>query len=133
MPSDDDSSSNAGLPEAENPQQIPLSIDAVLELLANKERRMLLAYFLENDDTDVDVEELVKYIMARKAKRTGNQPGHDQVYTALMHIHIPKLADVGLIEYDERSEHLRYWGNALLEDWLKRIQQADASDTNPDK
>ncbi len=65
--------------------------------------------------------------MRQDEARTGESPGHDQVAATVHHIHIPKLSEVGILEYDARSQAIRYRSHTALEDWLDRIRE----DTEP--
>jgi hypothetical protein len=45
----------------------------------------------------------------------------EQARTRLVHMHMPKLADHSVIEYDERNEIVRYWDGDRLEDLLEVV------------
>lgn len=88
----------------------------------NHQRRDLLSYLREVPDRTASLDECVGYLMEREEERIGERPGHDQVETALHHIHMPKLADSGVLEYDARCQQLHYCGEDRLEDWHDHIQ-----------
>ena len=52
----------------------------------------------------------------------GKQPNHDDVQVNLQHHHMPKMADAGIIDYDIRSQMIRYHGDEALEDLFERVQ-----------
>jgi hypothetical protein len=56
-------------------------------------------------------EELVEHILQPAAEQTGEIPHRDHIEAELHHIHLPKLTETGLIEYDARSQQLRYNGD----------------------
>lgn len=105
-----------------------LSLDAVLHVLADRYRRDLLRYLIDKDDETATVEECTNHLIEREAERTGERPAYDQVEVRLHHVHVPKLSDTGVIEYDPRSREFRYWGHARLEAWLDRIEAAAAEE-----
>lgn len=109
-------------PDDPSLEEFPLSLDAILDLLANRRRRHLIEY-LQDVPRDVgSFEEATKYIITQLAIRTGEQPNHDDVQSSLQHIHIPKLADAGVVEYDIRSQELRYRQNERLETLFEAIR-----------
>nr|WP_266081250.1 hypothetical protein [Haladaptatus caseinilyticus] len=76
------------------------------------------------EDTDVaDLNELVTYLSEESDEATTAE----QVRLSLIHTHIPKLADHGVIEYDRRNEDVRYRNGMLLEDFLEVIPISDCS------
>lgn len=100
----------------------PLSLDAILELLANAHRRAILTRLREDSSHVASLEELVSHLVRLDADRTGTQPGRDHVEATLLHVHLPKLANTGVIEYDAQSEQLRYWPNERVERWLSLVE-----------
>lgn len=99
-----------------------LSLDAILSLLANDRRRDVLAYLVETDDDVTSIEDLVAHLVEAEGERTGELPSHDNVEATLFNVHIPKLADATVVEYDERSRQLRYWSNERLEHWVALVE-----------
>lgn len=100
-----------------------LSLDAVLEVLASIQRRAILAHLCEESDHVASLEVIVTKLVELETDRTGERPGHDHVTATLLHVHLPKLADVDLIEYDIQSEQLRYWPNERVEHWLALVEE----------
>lgn len=100
-----------------------LSLDATLGLLANRERRLILDHLRDSTDSTATVGELVEHLLERKAQQTGERPGYDHVMSTLHHVHVPKLVDSGVVEYDPRRQEIRYWGNERLERWHDRIRE----------
>lgn len=76
-----------------------LSADLVFELLANKNRRMILRNLLQRGET-TNVENLVTESLA---PLDGESLDVDTARTRLLarfrHAHLPKLTDAGVIEY----------------------------------
>ncbi|UPV99186.1 hypothetical protein M0R88_11685 [Halorussus gelatinilyticus] len=105
---------------------VTLSLDATLELLANHDRRAIVAYLRDASDRTATVSELSDHLVERRAERTGERPGQSHVYSTLYHIHIPKLVDAGVVDYDARTEEVRYWGSERLETWHDRIERNES-------
>lgn len=82
-----------------------ISQSDVFDVLSNPRRRFVLYYLREIDDT-VELNELAKAIAAWE-NNTDESELTDQdrkrVYVSLYQTHIPKLTDVGLVEYDQDS------------------------------
>jgi hypothetical protein len=78
-----------------------ISADVAFDVLRNARRRYVL-YFLR-EDSPRELGELAEQIAARENDTTVEGLSSKQrksVYTALYQTHLPKLADVGIIEYD---------------------------------
>lgn len=84
--------------------QRSLGTDAICSLLENSRRRTLLSVVLETDaETD---EELARRVAARERNRPladVSDDVRDRVYVALVHNHLPRLADHDVIEYDRAA------------------------------
>lgn len=86
------------------------STDALFSALAHENRRHVLRYF-ESSGVDVaSLEELVDAIP--RDERTDDR---NRVVLRLHHVTLPKLEDAGIVEYDTRSNTVRYRGNPLLD------------------
>lgn len=79
-------------------------MEAACSLLAESERRFLLYQLAEH--RDATLEDVVTGIAAWEydvnPDRIDKETRH-QVYVSLVHNHLPRLADYGIIEYDLRS------------------------------
>lgn len=82
------------------------NIDDLFTILSNRHRRYILAYLQRMDDDVAELPELVEWVLTQEADCENDQ--HDVVAGALHHIHLPKLAEVGLIDYDAPSSTIRY-------------------------
>jgi hypothetical protein len=100
---------------------VTLSLDATLELLANHDRRAIISYLRDASRRTATVDELAKHLVERCAAQTGERPGRSHVRSTLHHIHVPKLVDAGVVDYDARTQEVRYWGSERLEAWHDRI------------
>jgi DNA-binding transcriptional ArsR family regulator len=106
-------------------EEIPLSLDAMLEILANRRRRHLIEHLHEAPDNNVSFEQAVRHVVERVSVQDGEQPNRNEVEVSLQHKHLPRLADAGVLEYDLRSQTIRYRPDERLEELLERIQAFD--------
>ncbi|WP_266082899.1 DUF7344 domain-containing protein [Haladaptatus caseinilyticus] len=94
-----------------------LSLNQVCQILSSSYRRQVLSY-LQTKDADVaNLDELVTHIHTKNGTPTTTE----QVRISLLHTHLPKLADYGVIEYDRRNKDIRYRDGTKLEDFLEAI------------
>lgn len=124
MADDSDREQNEAAGETEAGLDAPdvrLSLNATLEILAHHHRREILCILTNAPDHTATVDELIN----REAERTDERPGHDEIEVAIHHVHLPKMADAGVVEYDARSQELRYWRNDRLEDLLEYVQSEE--------
>lgn len=106
--------------------EVSLSLDAILSVLAHHRRRDLLQYLIDSPDQTASIEACVGNLVKREAERTGERPSHDHVEASLYHLHLPKMADAGILDYDPRSREFRYWSHDRLESLLDSIEDYDS-------
>jgi len=90
-------------------------LDALFEILADAQRRRILAHLDERDDDVATVADL-RDALADGDASTGER---ERIAIRLHHAHVPKLAAAGLVEYDDRSGMVRYLGGPAVSDWLE--------------
>lgn len=101
--------------------EVSLSLDAILYLLADHHRRDLLRYLVESPGETCSFDECTDHLVTRGAERAEERPARVRVEARLRHVHVPRLADADVLEYDSRSQEIRYRGHDRLEFWLDRI------------
>lgn len=81
------------------------SIDELLGILADERRRALVSVLATRDDPGpVDIEELSRAVVALETNTDATDVAEDdlrRVRLTLHHVHLPKMADYGLISYDQ--------------------------------
>jgi hypothetical protein len=92
-----------------HPPVLPLG--TVFQLLAAPMRRQLLYYLRKPEQHIASLDELIKHVDSE----TKIPRSREQTRRALVHEHLPKLADHDVIEYDSRSEMVRYRDGHRLE------------------
>jgi hypothetical protein len=107
---------------------LSLTLDTVLELLANQRRRFALYTLIDAPDRVITLETLIEDVATLEAACADKALTRDrylEVASDLYHWHLPVLADVGIIDCDARSEHIRYWCHSPLETWTSRVRHAE--------
>lgn len=79
--------------------------------LANRYCRYVLSFCTESSDAVASVADLSAAIA-----RTNDRPDTTTVAIQLHHSDLPRLDDVGVVDYDARSKTVRYRGHPQLED-----------------
>ena len=103
-----------------------LTLDAVLELLSNRDRRFALYSLADAVDGVTDLRTLIEDVVTLESaleEAAVHREHYLEVARDLHHWHLPVLADVGVVDHDERHETIRYLGHPTLETWLDRTRR----------
>ncbi|AHF99730.1 hypothetical protein HALLA_13980 [Halostagnicola larsenii XH-48] len=104
------------------------SLDVVFNLLSVRRRRYALYYLADQDDGIATFDKLVDSILTREAETEHRDEHRTQIQTSLQHVHLPRLEDAGILEYDARSDTIRYWEQPTLEEWLEHARHKEFID-----
>ncbi|MFC7215463.1 hypothetical protein ACFQO4_15405 [Saliphagus sp. GCM10025334] len=97
----------------EHARSIDLTTSDRHRLLADDRRRLVLD-ILAGTTTPVDLEELAAGIATREdGVDAPDEGGADRVATTLHHHHLPKMADMHVLEYDPETNVIRPSGVSL--------------------
>ena len=95
-------------------------------LLADHQRRVLLQCLRGTEDP-VSVSALVVALAQRDDQESSDETAETEI--ALHHIHLPKLADTGIIEYDQSTQQAVYTAppqvDALLDQMLVTVSTGE--------
>jgi DNA-binding transcriptional ArsR family regulator len=97
----------------------PDEIDHAFRVLGARERRRILRYLQAQDESSVS--ELADVLSGWRAVDRDEMTEPDDragIQTALVHVHLPKLADDGLIAYDPAAGTVSVTD---LPDWIERL------------
>jgi hypothetical protein len=94
-----------------------LSLDAVFTVLATRRRRILLRVLADADACSLD--DLVGWVTARERQLDDADPDREVVRAELDRVHLPLLADHRIVDHDERSGDVRYYGHPVVEEYLQ--------------
>lgn len=91
----------------------PETLDVLFEAAADRRTRSALSV-LESSSVDVmDLDDLVDHVVQREvdAGLAADDDHRERVAIALHHSALPKLDDAAVLDYDPRSNVVRYWGD----------------------
>lgn len=91
-------------------------LDALFSALADERRRTILTV-LADQYQPIATEALARDIAAREddvTAREVSQERVDEVYTSLVHVHLPALSDAALVDYDVETGNVSYEGHPVL-------------------
>ncbi|APX95224.1 DUF7344 domain-containing protein [Natronorubrum daqingense] len=91
------------------------TVDELLTVLANHRCRRILWYFRESSTTVASVDDLVRALSDYTSE------DESQLVVQLHHSALPRLDELGVLEYDSRSRTVRYWGNSAVESMMDAI------------
>jgi hypothetical protein len=82
-----------------------ISHDECFELLSNHRRRFTLHY-LRRAENGTELGELAEHVAAWENEIPLEELSYDQrkrVYTSLQQVHLPRMDDIGVVEFDDRE------------------------------
>lgn len=104
------------------------AIDERFRLLGQHERRCLLRFLGAAETDRVSIDEVVSHLQERDPA----PDERDRLAVALYHNHLPRLAEIGAIQFDADSGTVRYDGDELLDALLESSSTRDGSDDTRD-
>ncbi|QSW98826.1 DUF7344 domain-containing protein [Haloterrigena alkaliphila] len=108
-------------------------LDALFDSLADARRRTILTV-LGNQYHAISTETLARDVAAREsgtAERDVSQDRLERVHSSLVHSHLPRLRDAGLVGYDADAGSVSYEGHPMLRtEWLEDGADDPSSDAD---
>lgn len=103
---------------------MPYSFDTVLDLIAAARRRTLLYALKDSQSSSLTLDALVDAVSERESSIPKRTPpdSREEVRMALRHVHLPKLDEVGIVDYDPEAATVRYHRNEALEACLQYVE-----------
>jgi len=102
----------------------PGSLDALFDALADERRRAVLDV-LSHQTGPIHVETLARELEAKERGIAESDVPVDEIEQLLMglyHVHLPRLAEAGLVEYDSDADTVAYEGHpALRVPWVQSV------------
>lgn len=100
-----------------------LALDAVFELLSDRRRRYALYCLNGSPSGVVEFSELVQCVTAKETEGGECSTDHCRsLATELLYHHLPKLIEANVVEYDSRSDTVRYRERPSLQEWLEHAE-----------
>lgn len=107
-----------------NATRQPASTDASLRIVSDSRRRTALRHLLESGDGRISIHELAVAIANDDPAEQGDRVEQiERHMTVLHHVHLPKLADAGLVRYDKGDKTVRYHSHDAIEDLLQLVPE----------
>lgn len=104
-----------------SPPHSTRATDDILLAIANRRRRIVLETLSDSDAHEVPFERLVSDITGRL--EANRESLREEVAIELRHAHLPKLDELGLIDYDRQRRAVRYQTDDEVESLLACIRQ----------
>ena len=106
-----------GRPTVPSERPTTTDLDSLFEVLADGHRRRVLDYLDDTDDEVATFSDLVDHVADRGGEET--PADRDRIAVNLHHNHLPKLESAGVLEWDPRSEMVRYRGGPVVGEWVE--------------
>ena len=102
-------------------------LDTDFDLLRDARRRYLLYYLCEMYGNAAELEAVANAVYKYETAGTdaAEHSTRESVRIALHHIHLPLLADAGVVDYDTRQGTVRFTGDSTLEEWVERARREE--------
>jgi len=101
-------------------------LERELIALASPERRRVLDHFVATDTEVADLEVLSCKVATVRADGGSESASTAGARARLHHVHLPKLADCDLVEYDPRSGTVRYQPDETVEELIAFLADVGA-------
>lgn len=101
----------------------PDRTDELYHALADEKQRIVFRYFLQTGADSATVADLVAF-----AKREGVEATRKRLEVRFHHAVLPHLSESGFVEYDPRSNTVRYRDRPQLEAILSKLVDGEGSD-----
>ena len=83
----------------------PLPVDLIFDALSNERRQRLLSHLRRDEPSSlVDLAEQIAAWENNTTVGAVSRDARSRVYTGLYHSHIPRLVDMGIVEYDRETD-----------------------------
>jgi DNA-binding transcriptional ArsR family regulator len=108
-------------PDEDGTGEHTLGVDDVFTALAAMRRREVVYELGQRPEGVATVDELVDRLLAREEDTLAEPPVNhrERVTAALLHNHLPRLDELGVVEFDRRSGTVRFRGDAAVEEWIE--------------
>ncbi|WP_456071277.1 DUF7344 domain-containing protein [Haladaptatus caseinilyticus] len=105
-------------------ESLYLDLNTTFDLLRNDQRRCILNELHQTDDSAVSLETLISEVS--EVVETPRQ----SIETEIRHVHLPKLRDNGVVEYDPRTEMVRYFEHEPLGEHLALAREYNTTQSS---
>ncbi len=109
----------------------PIPIDAVLSAVASEQRRAIVDSLNSAAEKTLDYDTLVDQVAGRvrdEDVERGSDEHRKRVRIELRHAHLPKLAEVQVIDYESETGHVQFVGDEMVQEVLKLVKSYETDD-----
>lgn len=99
------------------------TLNQAFDLLGNQRRRYVLEALHQKPETPMSVGDLADHVLTRDP----DADDRDRVLVGLHHKILPRLADDGAIDFDTRTETVRYQGGELVDSLLAGLDRENGT------
>lgn len=99
------------------------SLDVTLQLVADPHRRQVLQYLRDVPDGQTTLDHLVDQVTAGGPSTRSDRPNRDELALLLHHLHLPRLADHGVVAFDPDRGVVRYRADERIERVLDALAE----------
>ena len=118
---DGDSTPNYGVDAAASDR-----LDELFSVLSNRRRRRVLYSLVDGEESVVECSQLVRRLADGPATIGASDDSSEAaVARDLHHVHLPRLEDAGIVEYDRRQGTVRFDGLPFREEWLEHAHYTE--------
>lgn len=97
-------------------------LDVCLQLVADRHRRRIIHHLRREANGTTTFEDLVDQLHSSGSdSKNGSLRDREQLAIQLHHTHLPKLAEHGVVEFEPRSEAVRYHPDEQVETVLDSL------------
>ncbi|WP_121823380.1 DUF7344 domain-containing protein [Halostella salina] len=122
---DEDWTPGDGRTVADDDHVTPGAIDTAFDLLSVERRRHAL-YCLRGRDGSVSVSDLADAVIDRGSTSPADPERHrERVVISLGQVHLPKLADADVVDYDRADSSVSYVGDPVVDRFLTRAAELE--------
>lgn len=97
------------------------SLDALLQLVADRRRRLAIRHLRHEANGKTTIDDLVDQLYNGGSDADDRPPDRKQLAIQLCHAHLPKLADHGVVEFDPENGAIWYQPDEQVETVLDSL------------
>lgn len=101
---------------------LPYSFDTVIDLLSERLRRYVCYDMVEHQGERHSLETVVDRVHERVRSSRTDAPSRSEIETMLVHSHLPRLEEAGIIAFDADDETVTYHANHAIEPCLRHAR-----------
>lgn len=106
-------------------QERPISPDAILSAVADEHRRAVIDALNSASNSTLGYEALVDHVADRVSDEDAERESDEhrqRIRIQLHHAHLPKLDEVGVIDYEAETRHVQFVGGELEQELLTLVK-----------